>query len=100
MRFAGEKGVIHRLLLDCQVRPFLNHTMILYRRSLDVLSSLWLFSLLRRIERFRRTSENYSRGRTRRFNAHLTLVGQWLSALSGLACWWVIGLQITHQPLQ
>src|SRR6266568_3121030 len=100
MRLDGEKGVLHRLLLDCQVRPFLNHTMISYRRFFDVLSSLWLFPFLRRFERFRRTSENYSRGRTRRLNAHLTLVGKWLVALLECACGWVIGLQITHQPLQ
>ena len=100
MRLDGEKGVLHRLLLDCQVRPFLNHTMISYRRFFDVLSSLWLFPFLRRFERFRRTSENYSRGRTRRLNTHLTLVGKWLVVLLECACGWVIGLQITHQPLQ
>src|SRR6266702_959972 len=100
MRLDGEKGVLHRLLLDCQVRPFLNHTMISYRRFFDVLSSLWLFPFLRRFERFRRTIENYSRGRTRRLNTHLTLVGKWLVVLLECACGWVIGLQITHQPLQ
>src|SRR5438105_1192259 len=100
MRLDGEKGVIHCFLLDCQVRQCSNHIMISYCHSLDVLSSLWLFSFLRLFERFRRMSGNYSKCRTRRFNAHLTLVGKWLSVLLGRACWWVIGLKIMHQPLQ
>src|SRR6266568_1256112 len=100
MRRDGEKGVIHRLLLDCQVRPFSNHTMIAYRYCLNVLSFPWLFSFLRLFECFRRTSGKHSRWRTRRFNAHLTLVGKWLAVWLGLACWWLIGLQIAHQPHQ
>ena len=100
MRLEGGKGVIHHLLLDRQVRPFSNHIMISYRHSLEVLSSLWSFSFLRRFECFRTTSGNYSTWRTRRFNAHSTLVGKWLSVLLELACGWVIGLKITHQPLQ
>ncbi len=39
-------------------------------------------------------------GQTRCFNVHVTLVGRWLSVLLGCVCWWVFGLQITHQPLQ
>src|SRR5438270_129085 len=100
MRSDGEKGVLHHLLLDCQMRQCSNHIMIAYCHSFDVLFSLWFFSFLRRFERFSKTRGKHSRWRTRRFNAHFRLVGKWLSVLLGRACWWVTGLKIAYQPHQ